>query len=248
MNPGDVALLGNAVLLDTVQRTIEPRIMAMIQEFGDAEMHNLGFRKNVDIQDARVIAFLAEHSAKTSVGINETTRMQMMKELADGLAEGDDAINARLRRFFTQAAIVRARMIARTTTNTTGNFAVWLAHVQSGSVLQRRWVAVRDNVTRDHHLQLHGQRRAIDRPFQIPSTGARAMYPGGFGIPREDINCRCTTVPTRYITQDDAGDDALRQYDIRVSEWETLLSNALAAMFMSQMRDVLRIMREMKRR
>ncbi len=44
---------------------------------------------------------------------------------------------------------------------------------------------------RPTHRELDGQTRELDEPFVVPSTGAKAMYPGGFGSAKEDIWCRC---------------------------------------------------------
>lgn len=59
-----------------------------------------------------------------------------------------------------------------------------------GLIFKRVWVATLDGRTRDSHRSLDGQKVDIDQPFTI--RGYSAMYPGGFGIASEDINCRCT--------------------------------------------------------
>lgn len=67
-----------------------------------------------------------------------------------------------------------------------------LSKVQAkGADIVKQWDASIDKRTRPHHVELDGQQREIDQPFKVPSTGATAMYPGGFGIAAEDINCRC---------------------------------------------------------
>ena len=48
------------------------------------------------------------------------------------------------------------------------------------------------------HRRCHGQKVAPGGLFVIPSgedVGASAPAPGGFGIARQDINCRCSTRP-----------------------------------------------------
>ena len=67
-----------------------------------------------------------------------------------------------------------------------------IAKVQDeGADVVKQWDSTIDRRTRATHVELDGQLREIDQPFKIPSTGATAMYPGGFGIAKEDINCRC---------------------------------------------------------
>ena len=60
-----------------------------------------------------------------------------------------------------------------------------------GADVVKQWDSTIDRRTRPTHIELDGQLRELDQPFKIPSTGATAMYPGGFGIAKEDIHCRC---------------------------------------------------------
>ncbi len=58
-----------------------------------------------------------------------------------------------------------------------------------GADVLKQWDATMDNVTRPHHRELDGQLREVEEPFEV--AGKKAMYPGGFGDPSEDCNCRC---------------------------------------------------------
>lgn len=62
---------------------------------------------------------------------------------------------------------------------------------QSGADVVKQWDSTLDKRTRPTHQQLDGQIREIDEPFEIPSNGRKCMYPGGFDVAAEDINCRC---------------------------------------------------------
>lgn len=62
---------------------------------------------------------------------------------------------------------------------------------EKGADVVKEWISTLDNVTRATHVELDGQVRELEEEFVIPSSGARAMYPGGFGIAKEDVNCRC---------------------------------------------------------
>lgn len=42
------------------------------------------------------------------------------------------------------------------------------------------------------HRELDGQIREVDEPFE--AYGKKAMYPGDFGDPAEDCNCRCVSL------------------------------------------------------
>lgn len=59
----------------------------------------------------------------------------------------------------------------------------------NGADIVKQWDATLDSVTRPHHLELDQQIREVEEPFEV--AGMRAMYPGSFGTPSEDCNCRC---------------------------------------------------------
>lgn len=60
---------------------------------------------------------------------------------------------------------------------------------QSGADVVNQWDSTMDSRTRDTHRRLHKQLREVGQPFEI--DGKKALYPGAFGIPEEDIHCRC---------------------------------------------------------
>lgn len=62
---------------------------------------------------------------------------------------------------------------------------------EKGADIVKQWDSTIDKKTRPDHVALDGQLREIDQPFKIPGKGHTALYPGGFGIASEDINCRC---------------------------------------------------------
>lgn len=63
-----------------------------------------------------------------------------------------------------------------------------------GADVVKQWDASIDRRTRKSHAALDGQLRELDQPFKSPTNGHTAMYPGGFGIASEDINCRCVVL------------------------------------------------------
>ncbi len=60
---------------------------------------------------------------------------------------------------------------------------------ERGADVVKQWDSTMDKKTRPNHVKLDGQIREIDEPFEV--NGKQAMYPAGFGVPHEDINCRC---------------------------------------------------------
>lgn len=92
-------------------------------------------------------------------------------------------------------ALSRAMTITRTEGHRISTASAHDAAVKSkeaGADVVKQWDAALDRRTRPHHSQLDGQIREIDEPFEI--AGRKAMYPGGFGVASEDINCRCVSL------------------------------------------------------
>ncbi len=101
----------------------------------------------------------------------------------------------------------RAIRIARTEGHRVQNESRHDAQVkakQRGANVAKQWDATLDRRTRPTHQQLDGQLREIDEPFEIPSNGRRGMYPGGFGVAEEDINCRCAILQRARWALDEA--------------------------------------------
>ena len=61
-----------------------------------------------------------------------------------------------------------------------------------GCQVVKQWDAVLDGNTRTDHRILDGQIREVGEPFEI--NGKKAEYPGAFGRPEEDCNCRCVAL------------------------------------------------------
>ena len=86
----------------------------------------------------------------------------------------------------------RALTIARTESHRIQNKAAMDACEKAkskGADILRQWDASLDGDTRPTHRQLDGQIRELDEPFEV--AGKKAKYPGAFGDPAEDCNCRC---------------------------------------------------------
>ena len=57
--------------------------------------------------------------------------------------------------------------------------------------LRKQWRTMMDDRVRDQHLYLEGVTVGMDDYFYT-DTGEYTLYPGGFGVPELDINCRCS--------------------------------------------------------
>lgn len=89
---------------------------------------------------------------------------------------------------------------------------------EHGADLVRKWDAVLDGRTRPHHRQLDGQIREVDEPFEV--GGLTAMFPGSFGRPGEDCNCRCIARSIPRILAD-GGSTKIDNFTKEVREFES---------------------------
>ncbi len=90
----------------------------------------------------------------------------------------------------------RARTIARTEGHRIQQASAHNAKIdakQAGADVLKQWDATLDGDTRPEHRELDGQIKEVDEPFETES-GLQAMYPGAFGKPEQDCNCRCASL------------------------------------------------------
>ena len=73
------------------------------------------------------------------------------------------------------------------------NTGVYDSAKTSGVPVKKRWDTMMDDRVRDPHSYLEGVEVGLDDYFYT-YTGDYALYPGGFGVPELDINCRCWVV------------------------------------------------------
>ena len=88
-----------------------------------------------------------------------------------------------------------AKRIARTEGHRIQQASAYDAQVAAkakGADVVKQWDSTLDGATRPVHRELDGQIREIDEPFT--AHGKKAMYPGKFGDPAEDCNCRCVSL------------------------------------------------------
>ena len=129
------------------------------------------------------------------VDINKLKR-GITAEITRGIAESMSMNEiARNIRNTTKAPLARARTIARTESHriaeTASNDAGKQA-ISKGADVVKQWDASLDDATRDTHRQLDGKIVEFDDYFV--SGTRKALYPGQFGDPAEDCNCRCNAL------------------------------------------------------
>lgn len=116
-----------------------------------------------------------------------------------------------------RAPLSRAKLIARTEAHRIQQEAAYDSSEEAkahGANVVNQWCAVLDGRTRDTHRRLDGQLREVGDYFEM--DGKKAKYPGGFGDPAEDCNCRCVLL-TRARAALDA--DELKVLQERADFW-----------------------------
>ncbi len=90
-------------------------------------------------------------------------------------------------------APVRATIISRTETHAASSAAEQLAVETAGiEDMEKEWIAVGDDRTREHHAEADGQTVPYNEPFDV--DGEELMYPGDpNGSSYNVINCRCAS-------------------------------------------------------
>lgn len=78
-----------------------------------------------------------------------------------------------------------------------------------GADVLKQWDSTLDGATRPHHMELDGQIKEVDEPFEV--AGKKAMYPGAFNDPSEDCNCRCCLLQRAKWALDDEELDTLKE-------------------------------------
>ena len=133
-----------------------------------------------------------------SQGITETTKEQIRKILLQASREGlgiDDTLKLLEAPELTR---YRSRLIARTETVSAANFGASAAANDTGLVLNKVWIAARDNRTRIDHASVNGTIVPQKETFIV--GGYAMLYPGDRGgkdgrmkVPASEIcNCRCS--------------------------------------------------------
>ena len=137
------------------------------------------------------------HGLYAALGVDVAElKKSISDEITRGIAGGFsyDEI-ARNIKFTTHAPLNRVNTIVRTEAHriyeSSSNDARMEAK-KKGAVVVKQWDATLDGRTRDSHRRLDGQIREVNEFFEI--NGKRAMYPGMFGDPAEDCNCRCVAL------------------------------------------------------
>lgn len=145
------------------------------------------------------------------VDVNQLKRAvssEISRGIASGLMYEEIARNIQFR---TNAPISRAKTIVRTEGHriqqASADDARRVAKSKGANVV-KQWDATMDGKTRPTHRQLDGQIREVEEYFELGNK--KAMYPGEFGDPAEDCNCRCVALTRSRSALDEHELDTLK--------------------------------------
>lgn len=142
--------------------------------------------------DSQISEGLYEALGVDTKKLKKTISQEVTRGIASGMTFEDIARNISN---VAKAPLSRAKTISRTEGHRIQQSSTMDAQKASkakGADVVKQWDASLDGRTRKTHRKLDGQIREIDEPFEM--DGKKAMFPGDFGDPAEDCNCRCVSL------------------------------------------------------
>jgi uncharacterized protein with gpF-like domain len=151
--------------------------------------------------DSKISEGLYESLGVDTKKLKKSISAEITRGIASGMSHSEIAQNIAR---YANAPLGRAKTIVRTESHRiqqASKFDAQNAAKAKGANVVKQWNSTLDGDTRSSHRRLDGQIREIDEPFEM--GGKKAMYPGGFGDPAEDCNCRCQLLQRARIALDE---------------------------------------------
>ena len=127
----------------------------------------------------------------------EILKVQVTQEVSRGIAQSLSYQEiARNLKNLTDVNYNKTVRIAKTEGHRIQNesaFNVQKRAKSKGAKIRKEWDSTLDKKTRPTHRELDGTIIDVDDYF-VTSNGDEALYPGDFGVAKEDINCRCCLI------------------------------------------------------
>lgn len=142
--------------------------------------------------DSKIKEGLYESLGIDTKNLKKTISNEITRGIAEGMSNNEIARNIT---FATKAPLSRAKTIARTESHRITQASTFNAQKSAkakGADVVKQWDSTMDGDTRPTHKRLDGQIRELDERFEM--DGKSAMFPGDFGDPAEDCNCRCVSL------------------------------------------------------
>lgn len=167
------------------------------------------------VTDSQISEGLYESLGVDTKKLKNSISAEITRGIASGLAHSQIAQNIAAA---AKAPLGRAKTIVRTESHRIAQASAMDAQkvaVSKGAKVVKQWMSTLDGKTRHSHRRLDGQIREVDEYFEI--DGKKAKYPGDFGDPAEDCNCRCQLLQRARIALDKDELKALRERAVRHS-------------------------------
>ena len=151
--------------------------------------------------DSQISEGLYESLGVDTKKLKQTISSEITRGIASGLPHSEIARNIAT---YARAPLSRAKTIVRTESHRIAQASAMDAQNAAkakGANVVKQWNSTLDGDTRKSHRRLDGQIRELDEPFEM--DGKKAMYPGDFGDPAEDCNCRCQILQRARIALDE---------------------------------------------
>lgn len=143
--------------------------------------------------DSKISQGLYRRMGEDTDKLKNSIRMELSRGISNGFSWNEVAEKVALGMNSPFAkAYNRAIIIARTEGHRVSQEATYHCQQRAkskGADVVKQWDSTLDGATRPTHIKLDGQVRELDEPFTV--DGKSTMYPGNFGNPAEDCNCRC---------------------------------------------------------
>ena len=126
---------------------------------------------------------------------------EITRGIASGLPHSQIAKNIAI---YAKAPLGRAKTIVRTESHRiqqASKLDAQNAAIKKGANVVKQWNSTLDGDTRPTHRKLDGKIVEVDEYFEI--DGKKARYPGDFGDPAEDCNCRCQLLQRSRLALDE---------------------------------------------
>jgi len=186
------------------------------------DIHGQGIPITVPIDQARTHRAitndtkLSDNLYKSLQGGTARMKKRVQAEVSRGIASGKTwyQISEKLAKGIsgTDNPAYYAQRIARTEGHRIQQEAAYTAQQEAkkaGADVVKQWDATLDDRTREDHRILDGTLAEVDEEFTV--SGHKALYPGGFGVPSEDIHCRCAILQRAKWALDEDELERLRQ-------------------------------------
>lgn len=153
------------------------------------------------VTDSKISEGLYESLGVDTKKLKDSISAEITRGIASGMPHSDIARNIAS---YAKAPLGRAMTIVRTEAHRIQQASAYDAQqvaVSKGANVVKQWMSTLDGDTRKSHRKLDGQIRELDEPFEM--DGKKAMYPGDFGDPAEDCNCRCQILQRSRLALDE---------------------------------------------